>query len=175
MCHLPDRVHSKGIWCSVPTLLGRGINHVCFPAQDVFVGLVGVPRGPEDVDGLGEDVVVDQTCVDGEHGHKRDKITSSKENFPDFRINFSRFQLLFLDAHPQAKGKNHQAMAGVTKHDGKKEGKGDYGKNGRISLAIRSNSIGVNEFLEGRSKLVCSKEGWRRLLGCHLVEYRRDS
>ena len=41
--------------------------------------------GAEDVEGLGEDVIVDEASVDGEAAHHGDDVPSSKEDLEDLR------------------------------------------------------------------------------------------
>ena len=131
---------------------------------------MGVPRRPEDIDGLGEDVVVDQSSVDGEHSHEGNEVTSGEKYFPDFGVDLPGFQLLLLDAHPKSEGENDHAVAGVAEHDSKEEWESDDGEHRGVGLSVRGNSVSIDQLLEGRSKLVRSEEGWRRFLGRHLVE-----
>lgn len=44
---------------------------------------VDVPRWSEDVEGLGENIVVDDASVDGEAGHEQDDVATAKEDVPD--------------------------------------------------------------------------------------------
>ena len=51
---------------------------LCF-IEGVSLCVVGQPRRTKHVDGLGEDVVVDETRVDGEHTHQQDDVAAVKQ------------------------------------------------------------------------------------------------
>ena len=44
-----------------------------------------VPPRPKDVDGFGEDVVVDEACVDGEEPHHGDDVTPTHKHVHDLQ------------------------------------------------------------------------------------------
>ena len=48
--------------------------------------------GAEDVEGLGEDVIVDEAGVDGEASHHGDDVPTSKEDLEDLRSFSFRLQ-----------------------------------------------------------------------------------
>lgn len=59
------------------------------PGLQVMLGGIGrrsnVPRRTKDVEGFGEDVVVDDAGVDGEQTHQQQDVSTTKENIPDLR------------------------------------------------------------------------------------------
>ena len=72
-----------------------GIDHVFVHVQDLLFTLLDLPRRSEDIDGLGEYVVVDQPRVDGEHGHDGDQVTAVEKVVENLTVNFSGFQHFF--------------------------------------------------------------------------------
>lgn len=47
---------------------------------DIIVRISRIPGGAKDIDGLGEDVVVYHTSVDGEQTHEEDDVTTIKDS-----------------------------------------------------------------------------------------------
>jgi len=84
---------------------------------------------------------------------------------PNFRIYFHGCQLTFLPTHPESEEERQKSVSGVAKHDAEQEGKGDDGVDGRVGLAVRRHAVGVNQFLEGRRKLVRPEESGGTFLG----------
>lgn len=83
--HLPHGIKPKGIGlASVLFAIGR-VQCELLPVFQVLNGGIGVdvPRWSENVEGLGEDVVVYNASVDGEAGHEEDDVTTAKEDVPD--------------------------------------------------------------------------------------------
>ena len=46
----------------------------------------GVPGGAEDVEGFGEDIVVDEPGVDGEDSHEEDDVATSEDHTEHLRV-----------------------------------------------------------------------------------------
>ena len=57
-----------------------GVQHQRRVASDGFVAPVDFPRRAEDVERSGEDVVVDETRVHGEHAHHEDDVPAAEED-----------------------------------------------------------------------------------------------
>jgi len=63
---------------------------------------------------LGEDVVVNDSGVDGECAHQGDEIPSAEEDLPDLAADVLGLQLTLAETHPEAESEDDEAVAGVT-------------------------------------------------------------
>lgn len=55
-------------------------------------------------------------------------------------------------------------MTGIPEHDAEEEREGDYGVEGRVGLAVRGHTVGVNEVLEAPGEPVRAVERRRVLV-----------
>ena len=74
--------------------------------------------------------------------------------------------------HPQAKQEHDEAVARVPKHDGKQEGEGDDGEDGRVGLPVGGYSIGIDQCLEPFCEFVGPEESGWSLCCLHFVQDR---
>ena len=110
--------------------------------------LCHLPGGAKDVHRLREDIVVDEPGVDGKDAHQEDDITTVEEVVPYLVVRLSCHQLLLFDNHVESKAKHDDAVASISKHDGKEEWEGDDGEDCRVGLSVRGDSVGVDESLD---------------------------
>ena len=131
------------------------------------------PGGSEDVDGLGEDVVVDQAGVDGEETHEEDDVPATEEDRPDLLIAPFVLQLFLLDDHPQGEESDDQSVACIAEHHGEEEGKGDDQVRHRIHLSVRSHAVRVDQILKASRQFIQLVRCGGRLRRRNLVQHRQ--
>ena len=132
------------------------------------------PRRAEDVDRLGEDIVVDEAGVDGEQAHQQDDVATAEEDGGDLIVNFLGSEWFLLPNHPGGHQGHDDAVAEVAEHDSEQERERDDGVRRGIHLAVWSDAIGVHQLLEAQRELVGAIVGGRRLLGLNTVQHRAD-
>ena len=89
---------------------------------------------------------------------------TSKSHLKDF-IELLLAEGLLAGHQVHSKEEHQQAMAHISKHDGKQEWEGDDGEDRWVDLSVAGYAIGMNNLLEGAVDLVCLKIGWGRLVG----------
>lgn len=186
LCDNPDRIHAKRVRVAT-VVTARPIRHVraidaigrqhvvlvSALAEEVFIRVIDAPGGAEDVEGLGEDVVVDHARVDTEQAHEKDDVASSKDDAKHLVLDF--LQGFFLDAKVSREDGDKETMAGVAEHDGEQEREGDDSVQARIDLPVVSHAVSVDKHLEAVSELVCPDESRRHLVRGHGSHNRSES
>jgi hypothetical protein len=144
------------------------------PVELERVGHGDAPRRAEDVDRLGEDVVVDEARVDAEQGHEEDDVAAAEEDLHDLVALEAELELSLAQDHEQGEEEHDEAVARVAEHHREQERKRDDGERGRVDLAVRRDAVRVHDALEARRELVRPVMGGRLLFGLHAVQYRLD-
>ena len=90
-CQQPDRINSKWIGFASVVALVLGVDHEGVRQLERIVLCCSEVHGDtevgtKDVEGLGEDVIVDETGIDGEASHQEDDVASSKEYLEYLRV-----------------------------------------------------------------------------------------
>ena len=83
--------------------------------------------GAKDVKALREDVVVDESGVDGSNAHHEDDVAAAEEDLEDLGAVDVLLELLLLEDHPEGEEEHDGAVAGVARHDGEEEGESGDG------------------------------------------------
>jgi len=179
--NLPDGIDAAGIH----TFLGAIID------LDKLPGTV-----TKDFHRLGEDVVVDETSVNGEDAHQQDNVTTAVDHAKDLRMN-DYFYFIFLKKRETLPARylvalggfgqrlfivdnvygdkgHEETMAKIAKHDGEEEGERDERKHGRVDFLVASDTVGVHDDLEGLGELVGAVEGRGHFFGLENVHDRGD-
>ena len=63
---------------------------------------------------LREDVVVDESGVNGERSHQGDEVPPAEEDLPDLTADVLGLELALAETHPEAKGQDDEPVAGIT-------------------------------------------------------------
>ena len=88
---------------------------------------------------------------------------TSKSHLEDL-VQLLLAQRLLAGDKVDSEEEHQQAVAYVSKHDGKQEGEGDDGEDRRVDLPVPSYPIRMHNLLEGAVDLVCLKVGGRGLV-----------
>ena len=97
--------------------------------------------GAKDVKALREDVVVDESGVDGSNAHHEDDVAAAEEDLEDLGAVDVLLELLLLEDHPEGEEEHDGAVASVAKHDGEEEGESGDGVHCWVYLVKKTNLI----------------------------------
>ena len=120
---------------------------------------IGSPRRSEDVDGFGEDIVVDETRVDGEESHEKDDISSSEEDCPDFLCSPFVLKSLFFEDHPEGEERKKNSMSRISEHHREEKRKSDQDEGHWIDFSISGHTVGIDQILKSLSEFIQSMKG----------------
>lgn len=136
--------------------------------------VVNLPTRAEDVKRLREDVVVDQSGVHREQSHQEDDVATAEENIPDLIVRLLSSQWFLLQHHPCTEESHDRTVTQVAEHNSEQEWESDDRVRSWIHLAIRCDTISVDEHLESVRELVGSIVSRRILESLHPVQDRRN-
>lgn len=121
----------------------------------------------------GEDVIVDETSVDGKDAHQQNDVATKEEGVHDLFAKAAGVLLLNHDEASSGEG-NEDAVANVTKHDSKEEREGDDGEETGVDFLVRGDAVRINDGLEAGCELVDAVKGGRVFGIAELVQDGRD-
>ena len=130
------------------------------------------PGGSEEIHHVPEDIVIEQSAVDGEEAHEHEHVAAVPRVGEDLVHLAHRLEVLLARDEVGGEEGHEQAVAYVAEHDAEEEGEGDDDEGGRVDLAIPRDAVGVDDRLEGRGELVESEVRGRLLVGVDDVEDR---
>merc|ERR1712054_386846 len=146
----PPRIHTKQVrHVRVLESLGH-LSTVAFNLMDLVACSEQVERDRSDL-------VVDETHVNGRDRHDHEEVTPTERN-GEHLVAHEGKGLLVADAH-ESKDQEDGSVKDVTKHDSEKEGEDRQGKEGWVGLLVASDTIGIDNALEGTSVLVRGEIG----------------
>ena len=144
----------------------------------------------EEVQRLREDIVVDETSVDGKGAHEQDDIPAaaarsakgavrdagmhSQEERSNDLSQIGLRPLPLSDDHPQRRHEDDEAVPDVAEHDCEQERERDHRKQTGVDLLVRCNTIRIHDRLETFGEFVRSDERRGRPVRPQLVQNRRD-
>ena len=133
-------------------------------------GHADAPLRAEQVDRLGEDVVVDEARVDAEERHEQDDVAAAEEVLDDLVALERLLEVRLALDHEQRREEHDEAVANVAEHHGEQERKRDDHERRRIDLAIARHTVRVHDVLEADGELVVLVIGGRRARRRHVVQ-----
>jgi hypothetical protein len=99
--------------------------------------------------GNGEELIIYDAIVSCEEAHQEDEVADLTKG-----IEGTSLQLVTDKAKNDANQEQQGAVADISEHDAKQEGEGYDREDSRVSFLEHRNTICVNNFLKGVSKLV---------------------
>lgn len=133
------------------------------------------PTRAEHVNGLGEDVVVEEAGVDGEERHEQDDVAAAEEDLPDLVVLALVTQPVLGQDHEECEQQHDEAVARVAEHHREKERKRDHCERRRVELPVACDTVRVDDVLETFRELVATVVCRRLLFRVHSVQYRLDA
>lgn len=86
-----------------------------------------LPTAAENVERFGEQIVVDEARVHGEHAHEQHDVSSGEENVPDFVGGFFGAKRTLVDDHPGGEQRENDAVTQIAEHHSEQDRERDDG------------------------------------------------
>ena len=163
----PDKVRS-------PLVVEPRVQRQLVRLQRLLFIEIDEPTTPEDIHGLGENIIVDKTRVHREEPHEKNNVSPGEENAEDFAGDLLPLDLLLGEYQVPSKARHDNRVTKISEHHGKQEWESDNGVQSRVSFTVRRHTVGIDQVLETLGEPVGPVERWRHLVGVDDVQERRD-
>ena len=130
------------------------------------------PRRSKHVDGLREDVIVNDARVNAKQAHEQDDVATAEENLKHFVVLEFALEIVFAQHQKQRRQKHDEPMAKVAEHHSEQKWKRYDGERRRIEFSIAGDAVGVYDILKATRELVEAMMSGRLLFGLHSIENR---
>ena len=174
---MPARIESEGVDMAIRLCMHD--TAICFGER---------PARSEEVKRLGEYVVVYEARINRKQTHEQYDVPpavscqlkiltryqrGALEELAEDLPKICARPLAFVVDHPQCREEDDRPVSNVTEHDREQEREGDHGKEARVDLLVRRDTVRIHDCLEALRKLVRSMERRRCPVRAQLMQDRR--